>query len=85
MAKGKTTSMRFEPQLASRLEREAKRLHRGKNAIISEALEQYLDAVDRNRVQQQLVEECQLLAAENSQAATWELLEDDDGWVWEDD
>jgi predicted transcriptional regulator len=43
-----TTSVRIEQQLARRLERAATRLARGKNWIISKALEEYLAKANRD-------------------------------------
>jgi predicted DNA-binding protein len=43
-----TTSVRIEQQLAKRLERAAARLARGKNWIISKALEEYLAKANRD-------------------------------------
>ncbi len=48
-----TTSVRLQSNLATRLERAASRLSRGKNWIISKALEEYLVKVN----QQDLAEE----------------------------
>ena len=84
MAQGKTTSMRFSSQLASRLEQAAKRLHKGKNAIISEALVQYLDSVDRERLEKQLIRDCRVLAKDDNEA-DWDELSDMDDWKWEDE
>jgi predicted DNA-binding protein len=43
-----TTSVRIEQKLAQRLERTAARLARGKNWIISKALEEYLAKVNQH-------------------------------------
>ena len=51
--KSVTTSVRLQSDLATRLERAASRLSRGKNWIISKALEEYLAKVN----QQDLAEE----------------------------
>lgn len=45
--KSVTTSVRLEANLATRLERAASRLSRGKNWIISKALEEYLAKVNQ--------------------------------------
>lgn len=45
--KSVTTSVRLQTNLATRLERAASRLSRGKNWIISKALEEYLAKVNQ--------------------------------------
>lgn len=43
-----TTSVRLEQKLAQRLERTAARLSRGKNWIVTRALEEYLSKVNQD-------------------------------------
>lgn len=43
-----TTSVRLDEQLAKRLERAAVRLSRGKNWIVTRALEEYLAKINRD-------------------------------------
>jgi predicted transcriptional regulator len=44
-----TSSIRISPELRARLEEAAEQLQRGKNRIIIEALEEFLDKVSRQR------------------------------------
>jgi predicted DNA-binding protein len=45
-----TTSVRLEQKLAQRLERAAARLSRGKNWIVTKALEEYLAKVNQDEL-----------------------------------
>lgn len=49
--KSSTTSVRIPEDLRVRLESAAHRLNKGRNRIINEALEEYLDRRDRTRLQ----------------------------------
>ena len=49
-----STSVRLPSELSDRLAREAQRSGRGKNAIITQALEQYLNAADKASLDEQI-------------------------------
>ena len=79
--KSTTTSVRVSNELRSRLDQAARQLKRGKNAIITLALEEYLGKFNR---QQYLEEACRqsLLAsaASDEDAAQWSKHADTSGW-----
>jgi len=77
-----TASFRISNELRSRLERAARRLKRAKNAIITLALEEYLDKFNR----QLFLEEARrqsiaASAAPNEDETQWSKHADTSGWT----
>jgi predicted transcriptional regulator len=74
-----TTSIRLTPTLASRLQRAASRLSRGKNWIIAQALDAYLTRTGNNALANEARRQS-LLASRRSKrrTASWET--DVAGW-----
>jgi len=67
--------------LRSRLDQAARRLNRGKNAIITIALEEYLDKFSRQRFLEEARRQSILAsAASNEDAAQWSKHADTSGW-----
>ncbi len=81
MARSETTSIRLSPHLRQQLEQASHLLHRGKNWIITQALEEYINQV----LNLKLVEEARKQSLHASQAdqleeGGWEDEMDDSGW-----
>ena len=81
MTYGITTSIRLPPTIRTKLEKAAHSLHKGKNWIITKALEEYLTKIN----QQTLASEAKRQSILASQAvkkeeADWETNSDDTGW-----
>lgn len=75
-----TTSIRLPPDLRHQLDSVSRTLHRGKNWIITKALEEYLEKLNQNV----LIEEAHrqsLLASKNDENGDWEQNTDTTGWV----
>jgi predicted transcriptional regulator len=68
-----TTSIRISADLRARLEEAARQLQSGKNRIITQALEEYLDKMNR----QKFLEEARRQSVLASRAAR----EDEDAWL----
>jgi predicted transcriptional regulator len=76
-----TTSFRVSNELRSRLDRAARQLKRGKNAIITLALEEYLDKFNRQRFLEEARRQSILAnAATDDDAAQWFKHADTSGW-----
>lgn len=76
---GKTTSIRLPPELSEQLDKAALVLHRGKNWIIKEAVEEYL--VKHSHVL--LADEAHrqsLLASRSDDDNAWDEDTDTSGW-----
>ncbi len=83
MSHSVTTSIRLAADLRLQLDHAAQRLHRGKNWIVSQALQEYLAKLGESK----LVNEAQrqsLLAKQadeaNEDIKIWEDNQDDSGW-----
>ena len=82
MSHSVTTSIRLTADLRLQLDHAAQRLHRGKNWIVSQALQEYLAKLGESK----LVNEAQrqsLLAKQadaNEGLKIWEDNQDDSGW-----
>ena len=82
MAHNITTSIRLSPQLRLRLEKTAHALHRGKNWIIIQALEAYLEKLQFNLLVAEARRQSILAAASagNQENQWWEDNADTTGW-----
>ena len=80
--KSVTTSIRLDPSLASRLERAAARLSRGKNWIVSSALREYLEKIDRDDLAAEARRQSILVSRRRSRKedAAWADTTDTGGW-----
>jgi predicted DNA-binding protein len=79
MSRSETTSIRLSPHLRQQLEQASHLLHRGKNWIITQALQEYISHV----LDLKLAEEARrqsLQASQNEPDSTWEDEMDDSGW-----
>jgi predicted DNA-binding protein len=77
-----TSSIRIPDGLRKRLERTAKRLKRGKNSIINEALDEYLRRIDREELAVEARRQS-LLASEkdhHEETEAWARMADTRGW-----
>lgn len=76
-----TTSFRVSNELRSRLDQAARRLNRGKNAIITLALEEYLDKFNRQRFLEEARRQSILASAATGQdEGQWSKHADTSGW-----
>lgn len=80
MAQTQTTSVRLPQKLRTQLEIASQNLHRGKNWIIIQALEEYLMKADQNKLAQEARRQS-LLAAQHSENDIWEQNTDTSGWT----
>jgi predicted transcriptional regulator len=76
-----TSSIRISPELRARLEEAAQQLQRGKNRIIIEALEEFLDKVSRQRFLDEARRQSLLASAESGgDEDVWLQHADTSGW-----
>jgi predicted transcriptional regulator len=76
-----TSSIRISPELRARLEEAAEQLQRGKNRIIIEALEEFLDKVSRQRFLDEARRQSLLASADSSaDEDVWLEHADTSGW-----
>ena len=76
-----TSSFRISNELRTRLEQTARRLNRGKNAIITLALEEYLDKFNRQRFLEEARRQSILASAASSDdEIQWSKHADTSGW-----
>jgi len=77
-----TTSIRLSAELRARLEQVSQSLHRGKNWIINEALEEYLIKLEYDALASEAQRQS-LLAGKSDQATDelWQDNTDTSGWV----
>jgi predicted transcriptional regulator len=76
-----TSSFRISNELRTRLERAARRLNQGKNAIITLALEEYLDKFNRQWFLEEARRQSILAsAALNEDEIQWAKHADTSGW-----
>ena len=82
MSNSVTTSIRLDSVLRNRLEQASRILHRGKNWIISHALEEYLKKINNRDFIVEAHRQCQLVnMAENKKIDdVWENIADVSGW-----
>lgn len=85
MNRSMTTSIRLSPQLRAELEATAKRLHRGKNWIISQALAEYIERTQASHTSLTNEAKRQSLLVSKKSAAPeeikWQNASDTEGWV----
>lgn len=76
-----TTSIRISAELRARLDEAARQLQSGKNRIIAQALEEYLDRVNRQRFLEEARRQSILAsAASNDDEDVWLAHADTRGW-----
>ena len=75
-----TSSIRISPQLRERLEETARHLQSGKNRIITQALEEYLDRVNRARFLEDARRQSILASAADADDEFWAQQADTTGW-----
>lgn len=82
MAHNMTTSIRLSPPLREQLEQASHALHRGKNWIITKALEEYLGKLNQKALLQEAQRQS-LLASQTSgtEDKEWEQNMDTTGWI----
>lgn len=79
--KSSTSSFRISNELRAKLDEAARRLKRGKNAIIVEALQEYLDKVNYQRFLQEARRQSVLASAvSNEDEEFWLDQADTRGW-----
>ena len=74
-----TTSIRLAPELREKLEASTRKLHRGKNWIISQALREYLTKLQRDELAEEARRQS-LLAKTSEEDSAWEDDADLGGW-----
>ncbi|OAI49667.1 hypothetical protein AYO45_06900 [Gammaproteobacteria bacterium SCGC AG-212-F23] len=80
MKYGTTTSMRLPPELREQLEKTSRALHRGKNWVVREALQEYF--VKHSQIS--LVEEAKrqsILVSQLESEKPWDNESDTSGWI----
>ena len=76
-----TSSFRISNELHARLEEAVHRLKRGKNSIITEALEEYLDRINQQRFLEEARRQSMLASAvANRNEDVWLEHADTTGW-----
>jgi predicted DNA-binding protein len=76
-----TSSFRISNELQARLEEAVHRLKRGKNSIITEALEEYLDRINQQRFLEEARRQSMLASAvPNRDEDVWLEHADTTGW-----
>ena len=78
---GITTSIRLSPELRERLDRTARRLHRGKSWLITHALEQYLARQETGELREEARRQSELAStAAWADETRWESDVDERDW-----
>lgn len=80
MKYGSTTSIRLPPQLKKQLEEASTILHRGKNWIIKEAIEEYLIKHKQILLEEEAHRQS-ILASQSDKDSTWDEETDTTGWI----
>jgi len=81
MSQGVTTSIRLSNELRSHLEKVAQSVHRGKNWIITKALEEYLDKIEKNSLLEEARRQSLLASQSDQKMDDWEQNTDTSGWI----
>lgn len=80
MAQGITTSIRLPPKLRAQLEKASHTLHRGKNWIIMQALQTYLNNLDHELLTAEAKRQSLLANKSDNKEDDWENDTDTTGW-----
>lgn len=76
-----TTSIRLSPELKGQLEHASQQLHRGKNWIITQALEEFLTKLDKSLLTKEARRQSLLASqTQTSEQQDWEQNTDTSGW-----
>jgi len=81
MAHNITTSIRLPPTLREQLEKATHHLHRGKNWIITKALEEYLEKLHQNVLAEEAHRQSLLASQVENKDEDWEQNTDTRGWI----
>lgn len=80
MAQSITTSIRLSPRLRKALEIRARREGRGKNWVISRALESYLEDVEQEELAAEARRQSLLASSVSATVEDWAECADFEGW-----